>query len=369
MRLGRIALAGALCTTIFVMAALWQQARVRAVKAWPANLAALPASVSGRVVRLGPNDYQYQWPGIYFEAAFSGKRLYFRVGPGEVILRVVVDAVEAATLVKPAPGWYLIDNLAARGHTVRIEVATESQAGANRFGGFALPVGAQALPAPRRARQIEFIGDSHTVGYGNTSTTRDCTEAQVWASTDNTQSPGAVTARHYQADYRIHAISGRGVVRNYNGGAGATLPAAYPYPLFDQATPTAAALWKPQLIVISLGTNDFSTALNAGEKWKSRDALRADYQAGYVAFVRALRARNPQAHFILWAIDGVNGEIQAQSNKVVAGLRAEGENKVSFMALHGLQLTGCHSHPSVADAQAIARALIRQIEAHPVFVK
>lgn len=356
------ALAGALISTCAVA----QSAHVSAVGASPSGLAALPASVSGRVLREGANRYQYQWPGIYFEAAFEGRSLYFNVGPGDVILRVLVDAVETAAMVKPAAGLYLIDGLAPGAHTVRIEVATESQARPNSFGGFSLPAGAKPLPAPKRARQIEFIGDSHTVGYGNTSTTRDCTGEQVWATTDNTKSVGAVTARHYGADYRVNAISGRGIVRNFNGLSADPLPVAYPYTLFDKAARDSAADWQPQLIVISLGTNDFSTALNAGEKWKSRDELHADYEASYAGFIKSLRARNPRAHFILWATDGANGEIQAEVKSVVARLKAEGESKVSFVPMAGLEFTGCHWHPSATDDKTISDTLIKHIETDPL---
>src|SRR6185312_14756892 len=107
--------------------------------------------------------------------------------------------------------------------------------------------------------QIEFIGDSHTVGYGNTSRTRECTQDDVWKTTDNSQSFGPLIAGHYAADYQINAISGRGIVRNYNGTPGDTLPVAYPYVLFDKKEEYSDPHWKPQIIVISLGTNDFST--------------------------------------------------------------------------------------------------------------
>jgi lysophospholipase L1-like esterase len=361
----RLAIIGALASALIATSAIAQPPHITAVGAPPPGLTVLPASVAGRVLHQGANSYQYQWPGIYFEAAFEGKSLYFSVGPGDVIVRVLVDSVETAKLVKPAAGTYLIEGLAAGAHTVRLETTTESQAGPNSFGGFSLPAGSKPLPAPRRAHQIEFIGDSHTVGYGNTSTTRDCSGEQVWAATDNTQGVGAVTARHYGADYRVNAISGRGIVRNFGGGPGDPLPVAYPYPLFDKAARDAAAGWQPQLIVISLGTNDFSTPLKPDEKWKSRDALHADYEATYVGFIHALRAANPKANFVLWVVDGADGEIQAEVKNVVAKLKAGGEDKVSFVPVTGLALTGCHWHPSVADDKAISDALIKHIETNP----
>src|SRR5690606_8062579 len=222
-------------------------------------------------------------------------------------------------------------------------------------------------PAPlaHRHRRIELIGDSHTVGYASTSGERDCSSAQVAASTDTSAAYGPRVARHYGADYRVNAISGRGVVRNYNGGDGDTLPRAYPYRLFSRQHPDAGAAWQPQLVVIALGTNDFSTPLREGEPWSDRQALRADYVRSYAGFVRGLRGRWPQARIVLWATDMAEGEIQAHARQVVDRLRDEGDYAVSFLPVAGLDLQACHWHPSAADHAAIARALIAHIDALP----
>ena len=152
----------------------------------------------------------------------------------------------------------------------------------------------------------------------------------MWATTDNTQAFGPLTANHYQADYRVNAISGRGVVRNYNGSAGDTLPVAYPYLLFDKKQQDTESNWKPQVIVIALGTNDFSTPLNPGEKWKTKDELHADYEATYLRFLKDLRAKNPDAYIILWATEMANGEIESEVKKVADQAKAQGETKLTF---------------------------------------
>ncbi len=355
----------ALLGALIASTAIAEETHIAAIEATPAKLTTLPASIGGRVLKDAAQGYQYQWPGVYFEAAFEGRQVYFNVGPGDVILRVLVDSVEKTRLIKPKPGWFLVGGLNNGAHTIRVEVISESQAGPNIFGGFALDNEAKVLLLSRRPRQMEFIGDSHTVSYGNISPSRDCTEQQVWATTDTSQGFGALTARHYGADYRIQAISGRGVVRNFNGLAADTLPAAYPYILFNKVQRDSSPDWRPQLIVIALGTNDFSTPLNPGEKWKTREALQADYVASYIDFVRALRANNPDAYFILWATDGANGEIQAQVGKVVAQLKAAGEGRLHFMPVNGLTFGGCHWHPSAADDRTIADRLSAFIDAHP----
>jgi len=331
--------------------------------------AAAPLHIGGRVVAVddaaGGPAYRFQWPGEYFETAFSGSQVCIRIGEGDAIYHVRVDNASAATLVKPAPGVYAVRGVAPGMHTLRVEVASESQAAPAVFGGILAPADSAAHAPPARSRRIEFIGDSHTVGYGNTSPTRQCTPQQVWLTTDTSQAFGPLVAAHFDADYEINAISGRGIVRNYNGGPGATLPVAYPYALFDGRTPAADAGWQPQVVVVGLGTNDFSTALNPGEKWKTRDELHAGYEATYVAFLRSLRARHPDAFFILAATDMAEGEIAAEARKVADQMRAAGDARVAFVAYPPLELTACDWHPSLADHRKMAQTLIDYLEARP----
>ncbi len=326
--------------------------------------APLPVHIGGRVEPTA-DGYKRQWPGTYFEAAFRGPGALLKIGRGDVILRVSVDGATAAKLVKPKPGLYRVAGLANGRHTIRVDVASESQAAPTVFGGFYATLDSRALPAPKRARQIEFIGDSHTVGYGNIATKTDCTQDEVWATTDTAQAMPALTARRYRADYQVNAISGRGIVRNYDGMAADTVPVAYPFTLFDKAKRYADPAWHPALFVIALGTNDFTTALHASEPWTTREALHADYEQHYVDFVKRLRARDPNAHVVLWATDLADGEIASEVGKVAARLKAEGERNVAFVPVTGLAFTGCHAHPSTADDAQITAALSTYIDAHP----
>lgn len=333
---------------------------VTPLQALPAGVQTLPAATGGRM-----QNFTYQWPGAYFEASFAGAAVYFTPGPGDKILHVSLDGQPVASFTKPAGGAYRVDGLANGTHTIRVEIANESQAAPATFGGFAVPANGKALAARKRARQIEFIGDSYTVGYGNISPKRECTVDEVWATTDASQGFGPLVARHYDADYQINAISGRGIVRNWDGTPGDPLPIAYPYVLFDKKTAYKDATWRPQIMVVELGTNDFSTQLHPQERWKSRDELHADFEATYVRFVKQLRAANPKAFFILMASDGADGEIQAEVQKVLGRLRAAGEQRIDFIPMNALPMTGCHFHPSTADDQTVAELLIRYIDGHP----
>ncbi len=342
------------------------------VKVTPAALPqaalALPLHIGGRVSvapGAGASRYRRQWPATYFEAEMRGDRAFFTLGPGEAALHLFVDGRRVRELIRPQAGSYAVQGLGPGRHRLRLQVASESQAGPTGFGGFYAARDAMAGAPRPRPRQIEFIGDSHTVGYGNRATTRACTADQVWATTDATRAFPARLAEQIGADYRVNAISGRGVVRNYDGGTADTLPAAYPYLLFDKARADDQAGWAPQLIVIALGTNDFSTALHPGEPWADRAALHAAFEAGYVRFVQDLRARNPGAVFILWATDAHKSEITRAVASVAGRLHALGETRLAFLPVTGLDFAACHAHPSLADHGRIARLLRAAIAARP----
>lgn len=339
----------------------------------PASIVPLAMSVGGRVSvaparnpgNFGPEEYVSRWPGTYFSTKFKGSEVYFRIGTNHEILHIVVDEQSPLKLVNPEPAIYRISGLKNSSHSIRIFVVTESQDAPNYFGGFAIQAKEKPLPLKQQSRQIEFIGDSHTVGYGNLSPTNACSNQEVWERTDNSQTFGALTANHYHAAYQINAISGRGVVRNYNGFIGDTLPVAYPYVLFDKKQEYHDPAWKPQIIVIALGTNDFSTPLHAGEKWKTRDELHTDYERTYVSFLQNLRAKNPNAYIVLWATDLANGEIEAEVRKAVQQAKEQGETKLAFIPIDHLQFTGCNSHPSLEDEKTIANKLEQFIDSTP----
>jgi len=268
-------------------------------------------------------------------------------------MRLLIDEKERAVFRAGGLMDVLVDDLSPGEHHVRLEKMTESQVGGGRFIGF-FPVGATTpLPAQARTRQIEFIGDSWTVGYGNTSPTRTCTVQEVHDLTDTQQAFGPVVARRFDADYRINAWSGFGMVRNYDGGVrDLNLPTVYPRLRPDDVVRVAEAddAWKPQVIVINLGTNDFSTLLHPDEAWPDEAALRTAWRDRYVAFVGELHAAQPQARFILMGSETFYGEVAAVAAQLNAG--APGLATPTLMA--GLDLGGCDWHPSLADEERLA---------------
>ena len=313
----------------------------------------LTPHIGGRVVVQPDGVYEFGWPGVYFEGRFTGRSVEVTIDPQLEVLAVSIDGRRRNEVAMPGVAHMTYDDLGPGEHVVRVDKLTESQTGSARFLGFSVGRGGQALPPQPRARRIEFIGDSHTVGYGVRSTKHDCTQAEIHDLTDTSLAFGPILARRLDADYRIVAVSGRGVVRNYGGFApGEPLLALYPRLIPGEPEPRVdpADPWKPDLIVIGLGTNDFSTPLQPGEAWSSDAALHADYRRAYAGFIRDLARRQPQARFLLLAGDSFAEDVAAVTATV-------GPNLATAVRITGFDKGACDYHPSIADQRMMADRL------------
>lgn len=315
--------------------------------------APLPVHVGGRVIAEPDGALSFGWPGVYFEGRFEGEGVRVRFDAPEEYMRLLIDGQERLVFKRLGAVDVTLEGLAPGAHLVRLEKLTESQSGGGRFIGF-YPVGqATPLPIAARARQIEFIGDSYTVGYGNTSTTRTCTQVEIHDRTDTQQAFGPRVANRFGADYRINAYSGYGVIRNYDGGVrDQSLPIIYPRlkPDAPEAIAAPGEGWRPQVIVINLGTNDFSTPLHADERWPNDRAFRAAYRDRYAAFVAELHATYPQARFILMGADAFIGEVE----QVARAVNAASPGLATPLPFEGLDVEACDWHPSLADEVVLA---------------
>jgi lysophospholipase L1-like esterase len=318
-----------------------------------AQVQALPVHVEGRVVREADGSFRFGWPAVYFEARFWGSAVAVAVESGTDFYRLLVDGRERLLLKRPVGGRLTVSGLAPGEHVVRLEKLTESQSGGGRFRGFFLAASGRRLSPPHHKGAVEFVGDSFTVGYGDTSSKRSCTAEEVHDTTDTQRAFGPTVAKRLGLDYRVIAYSGFGIVRNYNGNRpGESLPLLYPRIIPGEPTPVEAArgAWRPKAIVVNLGTNDFSTPLHAGEAWASAEALHAAYRAAYTQFARRLMAAQPQARLVL-----MGGPTFAADVEAVA--KALASPRVRTLRFGGLALDGCDWHPSLKDHEKVAALL------------
>lgn len=318
----------------------------------------LPVDIGGRVVAEPGGALRFGWPGVYFESRFRGTGVTVALDAGEERFNLMIDGHARRILTRADGPRVAITGLAPGEHVVRLEKRTESQTGSARFLGFFVTGKGRALPAPMRMRRIEFIGDSLTVGYGNTSPMRICTKAEIHDTTDTQRAFGPLVAKRLDAEYRVIAYSGHGVVRNYDGSEpGDDMPKRYVRAIPGEAAPVRVDGWRPDLIVINLGSNDFSRPLHPGEAWPDEAALRADYRAQYLAFARRLRVAQPQARLLLLGTDTFYGE--------VARVAAELGGHVATLKLPPLERTGCDWHPDLADHRLMADRVEAAIKVVP----
>jgi lysophospholipase L1-like esterase len=330
-------------------------------------------------VRAVTAGVQYTWPGTYFEGRFRGTGVGLVLNDSNNDYVVQVDGAVVATLVTPGQTTYWVKGLTDAEHTVRLAKRTESPWAAGEFDGLVAATGGAILAKPAaRSRQMEFIGDSWTAGYGDMSTTRDCSSnGGVTRNTNADVSFGALTAKALTADYQINAWSGLGMVRNYNGGN-----PDYNYrtyydsdlqALYNSTTWPVPSTWRPQVVVIGLGINDFSTALNAGEKWATIDSLAADYRTAYLAFIDKLRTRYGSGTFIVLTYPDLSYQTTAFADsirQIVKTRNDAGDSRVSSLYYDdtalGLDHLGCDWHPSQHDHQIIASTLTQYLSTLPL---
>jgi lysophospholipase L1-like esterase len=341
-------------------------AAVTIAAASPAALGAPPrVHTAGRVRRTADGYLAYSWPGVSFEGRFRGTGVGVVLDDTENDYDVLVDSTTAATLVTPGRTTHWITGLSDTEHHVRLVKRTESPWAAGRFGGFTTPRGGALLPPPRaRRRQIEFIGDSFTVGYGNTSDTRDCsTNGGVARNTNADLSFGALTARDLGADYQINAFSGLGMVRNYGGHSpGTDFRTYYDRALLhlDGDVWRVPGSWRPDVIVIGLGLNDFSTPVGPDEPW-TPDSLVAAYREAYHGFLDTLRARYGRRAYLLVSATSIwNTTVFAETaEEIVRDRNRQGDGRVGYWYYDDPRLDrlGCDWHPSLADHRIVSGLL------------
>lgn len=207
----------------------------------------------------------FDWPGVYFKCRFTGKSIGLKLyGNKQIYYNVYID--NNLTVVSSANDGEIIwagQNLKPGTHTLQVFKRTEAFLGISLFKGLVIDDNAEVLPwAENLTRKIEFIGNSITCGYGTEG--KDKTEHFKPETENNYTSYAAFLSRAFKANYHIIAHSGKGVVRNYGDSLKVSIAPAMPV-LFNQTFDNNVSPawdfngWKPDMVVINLGTNDFST--------------------------------------------------------------------------------------------------------------
>lgn len=221
---------------------------------------------TGRFEQANPEEIRFDWPGFTIQCRFTGSRAGIHFQGGERnYFNLYLDGEPVGVLHAPRDTVWWTERLKTKGpHHLKLVKRTEGDMGQAWFRGIVLEKGAEILPIEQiPARRIEFIGNSITCGYGTEGASRD--ERFKPETENNEKTYGAVLARAFNAEAHFIAHSGLGVVRNYGDEKKIStrivpMPGRYGRSLDTDTLPAwDHSRWKPQAVVINLGTNDFST--------------------------------------------------------------------------------------------------------------
>lgn len=295
------------------------------------------------------------WSGTGFVARFNGTGLSFTQSGSSIQYTVLVDGELQPNLVTQSGEhtYAVASSLEAGEHTVEVYRRGEASFGVTTLLSVEVEDGELLAPPPRAERFIEVFGDSITCGYGNEGESTSCSFS---ADTENHYlTYTALMARSFDAELSTVAWSGKGVVINYGGDMGITLPQ-----MAERAVPASpVSVWdysvfpEPDVVIINLGTNDFST---------DNDPTEEDFVSGYSSLLSSIRSRYPSA-FILCTVGPLLGGTdlaKARSGiEAAVTLRNEaGDDAIrAYSMLTGNPSPGCDWHPSLATHEAMAEEL------------
>jgi lysophospholipase L1-like esterase len=329
----------------------------------PAGVVAAGVRWIGRVDTTSMADKpRFSWSGTGFVARFSGTSLTadLAITGAATIFKTVVDGAPQATFTA-TPGQAshpLASGLADGVHTVELYRQTEGPQGESRLMGLSVGGGALMDPPAGAGRLIEVVGDSITCGYGNLGTLAD---SECFTTESHWDTYAAIAGRALGAEVSTVAASGRGIIRNYAGDTGGTMPMVYTRAVTNAATPSWGFHVEPQVVVINLGTNDISNGkgdpgLPFRDTYRTLlETIRAYYPHTYIIGMVAPLLSSGEAATI-------NGHIRA----AVEARHAAGDTNVELfdkIPPQGTDKFACQYHPNVAENQLMADMLVGEIKA------
>ncbi len=270
-------------------------------------------------------------------------------------LNVYVDGAFEPTstiFLNRAQGTYtLAEKLTAGEHTIEVRKRNEAS-----YGGTATAKISQVstdgkflTPPAKAARQIEFIGDSITSGFGNLVT--DGSGRYDSSKVDGTMTYAVLAAKQLGAEAQVLSRSGIGYCRN-TVIHGVSDSSFYPYYSKTAALPGVAPGNMPwdfennpsDVVVINLGTND-----NGGTR-NGAAITNAEMTEEAIAFLELVREKNPDA-VIIWHYGMLGDNRAAALEDAVAQLNDEGDEKIYFLRQEGfnsaVEGVGIDGHPTV----------------------
>lgn len=239
-------------------------------------------------------------------------------------------------------------------HTLKIFKATEASTGGVLFNGVKTKL---IKTAAKEKKKIEFIGNSITSGMGNDTKEIPCGQGEWFDQHNAYLAYGPVLSRALGVDFQLSSVSGMGMYRNWNDETEPVMPSVYEnLYLNNDASKPYNFNFKPDVISIALGTNDFSE----GDKTKDRKPFDPEkFVSNYVNFVKMLYRHNPNVQIVLVSSPMVNGEKDKVFTDCLEKIRNSFKDRqvkpIQIFKFTAVTPHGCTSHPDATDHKIMAK--------------
>lgn len=314
------------------------------------------ANFVGRADWSDPTKPKFWASGVYVQLNFSGNSFELEIEDemryGKVLnyLQVQIDDQRPYRLQLKAKQNRLVlaSKLKNGKHTITICKNTEAENGYIAFVGFRCQ---QLLPPPVQSkRRMEFIGDSITCGFGADESTIKCTDPKAnWYDQHNAwYAYGPTTARNLGAQWQVSAVSGIGLIHSCCDKK-IVMPQVYDkIDLSDSNLTWDFKRYQPDVVTVCLGQND-----------GVQDSVK--FCTAYVSFAQRLRGYYPKAKLVFLTSPMADAKLKSVLVNYLTAVKAElnrkGEHNLGTYFFTKRAVSGCGSHPSLAEQQQMAGEL------------
>ncbi len=308
----------------------------------------------------------FGYPGVGFRLTTNAKHLGVNIkstgSDSYIAVRIDGGEIKKLKLLKNASTLSLFAQDTNESRVVELLHHSETWHGTITLNQFILSEG-DILPAPALPeRKILVIGDSVTCGEGaNRDGAQACEKDTSWWNAH--RSYGWLTGEALNAQVQLVCYGGRGLIRSWNGNTNEINgPDFYELTIAqDNGTQWKHAAYPADLIVVSLGTNDFSLGIGP---LPTADA----FVPAYVTFVKKLLADHPKAEIVLTdgAIVSDGEEARPQRTVLRRYLHqtkqlADNERVHVFDASH-FPGDECDAHPTGPQHAKMSQELVAYIQ-------
>lgn len=318
----------------------------------------------------------FNWTCSGFQFAFEADKveaqLYARYTEenGERLtpfIAVFLDDMETPYKIielKEGAHWYVLYEGEKERHRLRVLKRTEAQHAKNALMQVRAE-GGNIFPCPCEERlRLEFIGDSITCGYGNES---NCPEDGFRPVQENGwEAYAAKTARKLHAQFRMISVSGIGVYSSYTDvekrNADVLMKDVYGCTdyFMEREAEWNFENYQPDIIVICLGTNDFSYVQYNFEKYAP------EFQKSYYELLQLVRKKNGAKPYILCCFgimgEGLNHAIEETVQKFI---EENGEQRMGILPLKEQRIEdgrGGSFHPTIVTHEKMSDEVCKALK-------